>query len=375
MEVVCMECGAHSSLTPERWRCTCGGPWEPIGRTDFDPAQINMPDFSIWRYGRLFGLDFETPGATLGVGWTPVLPLTFNGRDCLFKLDYLTPTASFKDRGVELMINILVHQKVDRVVEDSSGNAGASIAAYASRAGMQADIFVPADASQAKKAQIATYGARVRSIPGPRANATWATREAVERGAVYASHAYHPGFLIGQQSAAWELWEQLGRRAPDWIVVPVGQGGNLLGYWLGFRRLQAAGLIGQPPRLVGVQPTRLAPVCHAFAAGLEIVPAAEAAARSVAKGLAIAEPMRGKRLLQAIRETKGTCVMVEDEAILEAQRQLAYQGLYVEPTSATAVAAIEIVKQQVSPTETLVVSLTGSGLKDSPQALLDSAAE
>ena len=217
---------------------------------------------------------------------------------------------------------------------------------------------LPAYASPAKQSQIAIYGAEVWPVPGPRANAKLAAFEAAERGLVLASHAYHPGVLAGQQSTAWELWERLARRAPDWFVVPVGQGLHLLGVWLGFRRL---------PRLVAVQAATLALLCRAFEAGLETVPAVEPTAPSVAEGLAINQPVRGRRLLQAIRETGGTCVAVEDDAILAAQRQLAHQGLFVEPTSATAVAALEVLFQQAAPDETIVVPLTGSGLKGSPQ--------
>jgi threonine synthase len=197
-------------------------------------------------------------------------------------------------------------------------------------------------------------------------NAKLAAQKAAEQGIVYASHTYHPGFLLGQQSVAWEVWEQLGRRAPDWYVVPVGQGVHLLGVWLGFRRLRTAGLVDRLPRLVAVQADRLAPLCQAFDAGLEIVPAVEVTEASVAEGLAIAEPVRGRRLLQAIRDTGGTCVSVEEEAILEAQRQLAHHGFYAEPTSATAAAALPVVARLAGPDDTIVVPLTGSGLKGAP---------
>jgi threonine synthase len=389
--VFCPECGAQEALSPERWRCDCGGAWEPVERADFDPAQIDAADFSLWRYRRSFGYAqdrsfgpvFEGPVVRLGAGWTPLLPLTFGGREVLFKLEYVAPTASFKDRGTAVMINLLARQGVRHVIEDSSGNAGASVAAYAARAGMRAQIFVPAHASPAKQAQIAVYGAEVRPIPGPRVNAKWAAWEAVGQGAVLALHSYHPGFVLGQQSLAWELWEQLGRRGPDWYVVPVGQGIHLLGVWLGFRRLRAAGLVERLPRLVAVQPALLAPLCRAWEAGLETVPAVEPVAPSVAEGpvlsvtegpalsvaegLAIAEPVRGRRLLQALRETGGMCVTVPEEAILKAQRQLARQGLYVEPTSATAIAALEVVLQRVAAGEVVVVPLTGSGLKGRPR--------
>ena len=365
MKVFCPECDTRETLSAERWCCDCGGAWEPVEPTGLSASLIDTADYSIWRYRRFLGL--ERPTVQLGVGWTPLLVQSWDGREVLFKLEYMAPTGSFKDRGTEVMINILAAQGETYIVDDSSGNAGASVAAYAAQAGMRAEIFVPAYASPAKQAQIAVYGAEVRPIPGVRAEAKRAALEAAERGAALASHAYHPGFLAGQLSVAWELWEQLGRRAPDWYVVPVGQGVQLLGVWLGFRALLAAGLVAKLPRLVGVQALALAPLCRAFEAGLEAVPGVEPVEPSVAEGLAIAAPVRGRRLLQAIRETKGTCVAVEDEATLEAQRRLAHRGLYVEPTSATAVAALDTILQRAAPEDTIAVPLTGSGLKGSPR--------
>lgn len=365
MQVFCPECGAEEALSAQRWRCDCGGAWEPIEGSDFVPSLIDAADATIWRYRKLLDLDIGAPTVRLGVGGTPLLPVAMNGREVLFKTEYLAPTGSFKDRGTAVMINVLAQQGVTHVADDSSGNAGASVAAYAARAGMRAEIFVPAYASPAKQAQIAVYGAEVNAVPGPRVNAKRAAFETAERGVTLASHAYHPGFLAGQQTVAWELWEQLGHRAPDWYVVPVGQGVHLLGVWLGFRRLLAAGLVEALPRLVAVQAATLAPLCQALGAGLETVAAVELKARSVAEGLAIAEPVRGGRLLQAIRETGGMCVAVEDDAILDAQRRLAHHGLFVEPTSATVVAALDDVFARAAACDTIVVPLTGSGLKGS----------
>lgn len=366
MKIFCPDCGTHATLTPEAWCCQCGGAWETVLPDTFDPALIDTAETSIWRYKRLYGLDFEAPKVVMGAGWTPLLSLTLNSRPVWVKPEYFAPTASFKDRGTELMINILLHQGVTHVAEDSSGNAGASVAAFAARSEMKADIFVPAHASPAKQAQISVYGARVNPIPGPRVNAKLAAIDAVKKGLTFASHAFHPGFLLGQQSVAYELWEQLGRRAPDWYIVPVGQGVHLLGVWLGFKRLFAAGLTDRIPRMVGVQAALLAPLCHAFEAGLDTVPGEEPMGTSLAEGLAIAQPARGRRLLQAVRESNGTCITVEEEEILAARQEMASHGFYVEPTSATAVAALNKVNQLAKPDETIVIPLTGSGLKGSP---------
>lgn len=370
MNIICPECGQRETLTPTRWRCDCGSAWEPVESANFDPTLIDPSDFSLWRYRRLYGVSPRPVTIRLGCGWTPLLPWNLGKHRVLLKLEYLSPTSSFKDRGTAVMIHILRYQGVTHIAEDSSGNAGASIAAYAAAAGMTAEIFVPAHASPSKRAQISVFGAQVRPIPGPRVNAQFAAFAAVESGITMASHAYHPGFLLGQQSIAWELWEQMEYGVPDWYIVPVGQGVHLLAVWLAFRRLLAAGLVDRLPRLVAVQATRMAPVCMAFENGLGQVPSIEPTLPSVAEGLAITEPIRGRRLLQAIRESGGTCIAVEEEEIQWAQQKLAHAGFLVEPTSATAVAALPTILAQAAPDEQIVLPLTGSGLKGSPSLSL-----
>jgi threonine synthase len=206
MNVFCPECGERATLSPERWCCECGGAWEPEEQDGFDTRLIDPSERSVWRYRKLYGLDFETPVVNLGAGDTPLLPVPLAGRRVFVKPEYQSPTGSFKDRGTTVMIDILAHQGATHIADDSSGNAGASVAAHAARAGMRAEIFTPAYASPSKQAQIAVYGAEVRPIPGPRQNAKLAALEATRRGVVLASHAYHPGFLLGQQSVAWEVW-------------------------------------------------------------------------------------------------------------------------------------------------------------------------
>ncbi len=367
MQVICPDCGAKAALTPKRWRCDCGGAWEPVSN---DVVVFDDQAYGVWRYRRMYGLDFQQPLYRMGSGATPLLSLNVKEREVLLKLEYMAPTASFKDRGAEVMVNILKHQGISRVVDDSSGNAGAAVAANAARAGLAADIFVPAYASPAKQAQIAVYGAHIHPIPGARVQAKLAALKMAEESGpetALASHAYHPGFLLGQESLAWELWEQLGGRAPDWYVVPVGQGVHLLGVWLGFQRLKKAGLAAKLPRMIAVQPALLAPIRRALDAGLDEIPPMEAQRPSLAEGLAIASPVRGRRLLQAIRETGGDCITVSEEGIVQAQRDLAQQGLYVEPTSAAAFAALDAVLARARASDIVILPLTGSGLKGSPR--------
>ncbi len=303
---------------------------------------------------------------TLGEGYTPLIRGTWEGLSVHWKLESLNPTGSFKDRGTVLVINDLVARGVTEVVEDSSGNAGASLAAYAARAGIRARVFVPAHASPAKQAQIAVYGAHLVPIPGPRIEATRAAEAAAAAGAVYASHVWHPLTLVGMATIAWEIWEQLGGRAPDWLVTPVGQGTLLLGAWRGFQALAQAGLIDRLPHLVAAQAERCAPLAAALASGrdeAEAVPSRH----TIAEGIAIVRPVRSRALLRALRESEGRVLTADEQAIQSAQEQLARAGIYVEPTSATAVAVLPRLRPDVRPDETVVVVLTGSGLKSASQ--------
>lgn len=285
------------------------------------------------------------------------------GQSVKLKAEYISPTGSYKDRGSDVMVSFAVAQCSEEIAEDSSGNAGASIAGYAAAAGIKAHIFVPSSASPAKLAQIRAYGAEIHYVDGPRVNARDAAFAFVERGHVFASHAYHPAFLLGLTTLAFEIWEQLNRKSPDWMVMPIGQGVHFLGAWLGFRRLFEAGLIDRMPRMVGVQPELLDPVKRAFDKGLQTVPAMEPKGKSLAEGLAITQPVRGSRILQALRETNGAIVSVSEDEIRTGHAVLAAQGYYVEPSSAVVAAAVPTLKERINAGETVVLPLTGSGLK------------
>lgn len=365
MQVICQACNNVELFDPKVYRCGCGGAWEPVETDAFIPAQINKIITSVWRYKDLLGLDEIGSEISLGAGWTPVLPSEWEGHQVLFKLEYVSPTGSFKDRGTEVEMNYLKSVGVKRVAEDSSGNAGASAAAYAARTGLRADIFAPDSTSPVKLAQIQVYGAELHRISGPRIESTNAALKAVTEGVVYASHAFNPVYLLGQQTAAWEIWEQTGGDLPDALVIPVGQGGLLMGMWLGFRRLLRAGMIEKLPRLFAAQPEWLAPIHYAFSKDLDDIPEATPTKTSIAEGLAIIKPVRSKRILQALRESKGGTVVVSENQIRAAYRNLAKRGFFAEPTSAVAAAAIESVRQLVGNNALILAALTGSGLKSS----------
>ena len=363
MRVICHNCNEENDFDPHEYICSYGGAWEPVEKDEFNPDSIQKDISSVWRYQDIFGLRSLKLPLSLGAGWTPMLSSDWEGNDAFFKLEYISPTGSFKDRGTEVEMSYLKSVGVKKVVEDSSGNAGAAVAAYAARAEISAQIYVPDSASPAKLSQIWIYGAALHKIPGPRIEATKAVLKSVAGGAVYASHAYNPVYLLGQQSVAWEIWEQTGGKLPDAIVIPVGQGGLLMGAWLGFRRLLLAGVVEKLPRLYAAQPERLSPIHHAFTNGLDDIPSAHPTHPSIAKGLAIAKPVRGKRILQALHESEGGAVVVSEDQIRRAYRRLAKKGLFVEPSSAVAAAAIGAIRQELGDRAEILVTLTGSGLK------------
>ncbi len=364
MKVICEQCGRSQEFSFSDWRCTCGGAWYSDEVCAVDKTRIDQNDQTIWRYSRFFPEELQKKEASLSAGGTPLLPMQFAGQRICVKMDSMNPTGSFKDRGVEFMMNSLKAQSVQDVVEDSSGNAGASVAAYAARLGMRAAIYAPESASPAKISQISLFGADVHLIPGARMNATQALFNALDSKVVYASHAYNPIYLMGQQTVAWEVWEQLNFEVPDWVVVPVGQGGHLLGYYEGFRALKQVGQINKLPGIIAVQPQRLAPICDAIDKDWQEWQAVSAPATpSAAEGLAITHPVRWKHILRAIRESGGFCVRVSEEQIITAQRDMAKQGFFIEPTSAVVPAALEEVYRKIGNGQRIVISLTGNGLK------------
>jgi threonine synthase len=367
MRVVCHDCGKLTDLTLDAWRCTCGGAWEPADQPIFDVNKVNSADTSLWRYGELLGLDVKTPYQHMGVGWTPLVPITLYGIQVHLKLEYLMPTGSFKDRGINPMVNQLMYMGVQSMVEDSSGNAGASLAAHGARFGIHTQIFIPDYASSFKQHQISLYGAEMIKIAGSRKDTETAAQDAVGSGRTYASHAYHPAYLSGQMTAAFEVWEQLGKKAPDWILCPVAQGGQFLGFWFGFSRLLAAGLIDRLPRLVAVQSAQVAPLFHAWKAGLEDVPGVEPSGRTIAEGVSISRPVRGKRLLEVVYESNGLVMAISEEEIVLGQQLLAHKGFYVEPTSALVIAALKILVEKKIDVTNALLTLTGNGLKGSPK--------
>lgn len=349
---------AGGVVHPLSWRGSDGLPLDFAELPPFDATTIDSGDFSLWRYAAMLPVEKRV---TLGEGMTPLVRASVGGATFYAKLEYLNPTGSYKDRGTVTMMNHIAAHDVDEVVEDSSGNAGASVSAYASALGITPRIYVPATASETKKSLIRSLGGVLVEIEGPQHAKTEACQKAAET-VTYASHAWSPFFLLGQMTAAWEVWEQLGRRAPDAIVTPLGHGGLFLGFARGFRALLRAGLIDRMPRLFGVQAANSDPLVRGFESGDDEPPRIETKP-TVADGIIVDVPVRGREVLAALRATHGGAFRVEDDAILRARDTLYRHGFTVEPTSAVTYAALPQIQAELGDTATVVLALTGNGLK------------
>ncbi|WP_052961324.1 MULTISPECIES: threonine synthase [unclassified Leucobacter] len=326
------------------------------------PSDVDTAERSMWRYRAALPELAGAAPVSLGEGCTPLVARDWAGACPRFKLEWFSPSGSFKDRGASALVTALRAAGATAIVEDSSGNGGAAVATYGAAAGLAVTVFAPASTSPAKLVQARAAGAAIELVDGPREASEAAALAAVARGDAHdAGHNRQAVFLQGTKTLAYELWEDLGFRAPDAIVLPVGAGSSLLGCAFGFGELLEAGAIDRLPRLYAAQPLHCSPIDAAFAepgAERPVLP-------TIAEGTAIRAPGRLAEILVAIRRSDGGTVAVTEDEIRAAHVGLARTGLYAEPTSAVAAAGLTrlLARGEIRAEETTVVVLTGSGLK------------
>jgi threonine synthase len=260
-EIRCSECN-KSSPNLLVYKCpSCGKPLDIQLNFSFDPDKIHKNNYSVWRYSQFFPYAQENRIITLSEGWTPLVRFSDNTH---FKLESSNPTGSFKDRGSTVLVSALyrlIEEEGGYISEDSSGNAGASMAAYAARAGLKARIYVPETVAGPKFNQIQFYGAQVTKVSGSR-NRVAEEAQKVEKGKFYVGHILHPLFRDGMRSLAYEIFEQFGWNVPERIYIPVSAGTLLLGLISGFRHLSDSGVIETVPKIVACQTLQVSPLYH-----------------------------------------------------------------------------------------------------------------
>lgn len=319
-DLICHDCAAVLPVASRAWRCDCGGLLDVV---NFSNDVVTQYRNSMWRYLDVLPVPLNSL-ITLGEGLTPLVPDAVS-ENASFKCDYLQPTGSFKDRGAAVVATLASELNVSRAVIDSSGNAALAMAAYFARAGIVLDVYVPASTSPSKLAQLEAYGALVHLAADREEARLKAQAEADTK--FYASHVYHPYFMHGTKTCAYEVWEQKSERLPETIYLPAGNGTMVIGWSMAISEMLLAGMIDSSPRLVLVQ----AEACAPLVGGEQ--------SSTIAEGLVIASPPRRNQMLDAMRSSHGRIATVTDGQILSAQRELARQGLFVEPTAAAPYAA------------------------------------
>ncbi len=360
-EYICTKCGKRESTKTLKARCDCGGLWKlDYHPPKFDLKKIDRSEWSIFRY-RAF-LPLEGDGwrpVSLGEGMTPIVRLD---GDLLVKMDYFMPTLSFKDRGAAVLISHCASIGVDRVVQDSSGNAGNSVAAYCGRCGIGCEIFVPEGTSPKKIDMIRAHGATCTVVPGNRDHCADVCRAKVEEeGIYYANHVYNPFFYQGTKTYIYEVYEQL-KRIPEHIFLPLGNGTLFLGAIFGLEHFLESGVIDHMPKLIAVQSERCAPFAEAKRRGLK-TPAAVTPVPTLAEGIAIGKPMRGEEILEYVYKYDIEIVEIPEERILPAREKLAKAGIYCEHTTAGNYAAYERYCELHGRTPDSLITMCGAGLK------------
>ncbi|WP_295158742.1 pyridoxal-phosphate dependent enzyme [Selenomonas sp. AE3005] len=330
MYFYCEKCKKPYPLNTHSYMCECGG----MFRLHKDP------------------MDEVHTEITLGEVETPMLPLKSGKLDVLLKLENLQPTGSFKDRGAHTLINEINHLGIKKIALDSAGNAGASMAAYAAAAGIECTVYVPDDLSSEMANQIESYGAKIVKVPNGRMNTCAAVKKNLGD-AYYASHVYNPLFFEGMRPMAKEIYKQLGNKIPEYIFMPVGNGTMLIGLFNGFME------IGRLPHFVAVQSSKCAPLYEAF---YDKEP--QPKKTTIAHAIRIETPKRLNTMVNILKQSGGDVVTVEDTDILKAKKFLASKGVYVELTSAAALAGAEKFFAAGKPDNyRVVIPMTGSGLK------------
>lgn len=360
-EIRCTVCRQEARSLMD-YKCRkCGRPLGVKLNIAFNIKDIQKGFYGVWRYAKFFPYIKPSEIVTLGEGWTPLVRLSGN---VYFKLEGLNPTGSFKDRGSTVLISA-IHKQIKAcggfISEDSSGNAGASIAAYAARAGIKAKIYVPENVSEPKLNQIMFYGAEVVKVSGTRSRVAEEAQKS-EKGKFYVGHILHPAFRDGIRSLAYEVAEQLNWEAPERVYLPVSAGTLLLGVISGFKHLAEDGVINKMPKIVACQTRQVSPLYHRFK-GLPYHPPEKVT--SVADALVSTNPPLLDVMVKSLRGVDGDAVVVEEEEIRQTFRELAKMGFFVEPSSAVAYAAYQkqLREDAAVHKEKTVIILSGTGLK------------
>lgn len=364
----CINCKKKYDANTIIYNCECGGLLEVKYENikifkDFKKRKIN-----VWKYKEFLPIIEEDKIVSLNEGGTPLYFCQKISKEInlnvFVKNEGANPTGSFKDRGMTVGVTKALELRMNEVVCASTGNTSASLAAYAAKAGIKAYVFIPyGKIALGKLAQALIYGAEIIAIKG---NFDDALKKALSlRSKMYILNSINPFRLEGQKTIAYEISDQLGY-APDKIIVPVGNAGNISAIWKGFKEYYEYGFIKELPKMIGVQAKGANPIVKMFKNKEECLKPIKNP-KTIATAIRIGSPVNWPKAIKAIKESNGTILDVSDKEIINAQYLLASkEGIFVEPASAASIAALlKLSKESFFDKKDKVVCIaTGSGLKD-----------
>jgi threonine synthase len=371
----CVGCGRTTPLKAPVYTCeSCGGnlqveyDYESVRQTWRREDLARNADLTIWRYAPLYpvGGRIESPP----IGWTPLFKAARLGEklglhSLYLKDDGRNPSASFKDRASAIALVRARETGCDLVTGASTGNAGSSTAVLGAAMGMRTRIFIPKTAPRAKVAQLLAFGADVLAVDGTYDDAFDLCLAATKQFGWYNRNTgYNPFTREGKKSVSFEICEQMGWRVPDLVVVPVGDGNIISGVWKGFEDFRKIGFIDRLPKLLAVQAQGSAAIVQALAGDGTIKPVS---GETVADSISVSVPRDGVAAVQAVRASGGFGVTVSDQEILAAITEVARgAGVFGEPAGVASYAGLKkaVEQERIDPRWTIVVLITGSGLKD-----------
>src|SRR6476661_3693182 len=372
-EIVCPRCDNRFRLDQLVNLCSCGSPL--LVRYDLRKAAatVTKPSLqgrsaTLWRYRELLPVQDDVNVVSLGEGFTPLLEAKTVAHELSFRRIWIkdeaqNPTGSFKDRGLCLAVSRAKELGVKKIAIPSAGNAGGSLSAYAARAGIEANVFMPKDTPAANQIEAGQYGARLTLVDGLISDCgkIIAERKAAE-GWFDVSTLKEPYRVEGKKTMGYEIAEQLNWKLPDVILYPTGGGTGLIGMWKAFDEMETLGWIdSKRPRMFSVQASGCAPIVRAFEAGDKN--AAEFPnAHTLASGLRVPKAVGDFLMLKILRDSEGGTVAVEDEEMIAATREVgALEGIFVAPEGAACFVALRklVARKQILPNEQVVIFNTG----------------
>ena len=364
--LTCTSCGRkHAPENPRQGCGDCGGLLEYTFEPGSRAVSFSGP-MTFWRYRPV--LPRVTKTVTLGEGGTPLqraqrLAESLGLENLYLKDETRNPTSSFKDRSAALIVSDAASRGYDSLICATNGNHGASVSAYAARVDIQCNLIVPKAVDLGKLVQMMMYDAKIVEA-GDSIEEAIASAQRLEKemGWYQATTELNPLSVEGLKTISYEIVEQKG--VPNWVVVAMGSGATLHSIWKGFKEMEALGIIGEKPRIIGVQAAGCSPIAGAYGKGL--IEPEHVKGDTVASAIRVSEPIYGELALRALRESRGLAVTVSDEDMASAGKDIAkYEGIFAEPASSAPVACLKLshVRDMIGSGDSVVCLVTSSGLK------------